>query len=123
MIQLKKLKRNDKIGLFFFVAFVISTSLIYVLEERFDKDVWRNKSSTRHLMVDDLLESQLLKDKTKDEVVLLLGEPDSILSKDKDVFLYLLGNPLTFFETKREQLIIVFEDGKVFKVSLAIELD
>ena len=94
---------------------------MYLFEERFDKNEWRNSSSKRHQMVDDVIESQMLLGKTKDEVIFLLGEPNSSISEEKDFFLYLLGNPPSFFQPKREQLLIVFEDEKVFKVSLAIE--
>ncbi|WP_431133594.1 hypothetical protein [Psychroserpens mesophilus] len=118
---ISRLKRNDKIGLFFFIAFVLSTSLIYLFEERFDKNVWISSPSKRHQMVDDVIESQMLIGKTKDEVIFMLGEPNSSVSKEKDVFLYRLGQAPSFFESKREQLLIVFENGKVFKVALAIE--
>ena len=120
-MQLRKLKRNDKIGLFFFIAFVLSTSLIYLFEERFDRDVWISQPSKRHKMVDDVIESQLLSGKTKDEVILLLGEPNSSSSSEKDIFLYRLGKAPSFIESKREQLLIVFENERVLKASLAIE--
>jgi outer membrane protein assembly factor BamE (lipoprotein component of BamABCDE complex) len=120
-MNLLKLKRNDKIGLFLFAAFVITTSLIYLFEDRFDKNQWRSNPARRYQMVDDIIESQMLKDKTKDEVLLLLGEPNSSASAEKEVFLYRLGNPPTFFDSKREQLLIVFEDGKVFKVATTLE--
>lgn len=116
-----KLKRNDKIGLFFFVAFVLSTSLIYLFEERFDKNQWRANPSRRYQMVDDLIESQLLIGKTKDDVILLLGEPYSSIASGNDVFLYRLGKPPSFFESKREQLLIAFEVGIVFKVAITLE--
>jgi hypothetical protein len=120
-MNLFKLKRNDKIGLFLFAAFVITTSLIYLFEERFDKHEWRRDPARRYQMVDDVIESQMLMDKSKNEVIELLGEPNSSVSAEKDVFLYRLGNPPTFFESKREQLLIVFEDGKVYKVATTLE--
>jgi hypothetical protein len=116
-----KLKRNDKIGLFLFTAFIITTSLIYVFEERFDKHQWRSEPSRRYQMVDDLIESQLLIGKTKNEVILLLGDPDSSISSGNDVFLYRLGKPPSFFESKREQLLVAFEVGTVFKVATTLE--
>jgi len=119
-MQLRKLKRNDKIGLFFFAAFVISTSLIYLLEERFDQDLWSTQPSKRHKMVDDVIESQLLIGKTKDEVIFLLGEPNSSISADKDVFLYRLGQAPSFIKSQREQLLVAFEDDKVLKVALTL---
>ncbi|WCO01403.1 hypothetical protein [Psychroserpens ponticola] len=121
MVQLKKLKRNDKIGLFFFVAFVLSTSLIYLFEERFDKNVWSTQPSKRHQMVDHIIESQMLLDKTKDEVLFLLGEPNSSFSEEKYIFLYRLGQAPSFFESNREQLLVAFKNNRVYKVSLATE--
>lgn len=118
---ISRLKRNDKIGLFFFVAFVISTSLIYLFEERFDKNKWSTSPSQRHQMVDDVIESQMLLGKTKDEVIFILGEPNSSVSNEKDVFLYRLGQAPSFIESKREQLLIAFENNKVYKVTLATE--
>ncbi|MFD2822832.1 hypothetical protein ACFS5M_04065 [Lacinutrix iliipiscaria] len=121
MYVLSRLKRKDKIGLFFFVAFAISTSLIYLFEERFDKDLWRSSPSSRYKMVDDIIESQLLMGKTEDEVLFLLGKPNSMISKDSNSFLYKLGNEPSFIKSKKEQLLIVFKNGKVTKVTIAIE--
>lgn len=120
-MQLLRLKRHDKIGLFFFVALIISTSLIWLFEERFDKNKWSTEPSKRHQMVDDLIESQLLIDKTKDEVIILLGEPNSSISAEKDVFLYRLGQAPSFIKSQREQLLVVFENDKVLKVALTLE--
>ena len=118
---LLRLKRNDKIGLFFFVAFIISTSLIWLFEERFKRQQWRSEPARRYKMVDDLIESQLLIDKTKDEVIVILGKPNSISTIEKDVFAYRLGEQPSFFEASREQLIVIFVNQKVEKVTLAQE--
>lgn len=116
-----KLKRNDKIGLFFFVAFIMSSSLIWLFEERFSKEQWRGQPTQRYKMVDDIIESQLLISKTKDEVIVLLGKPNSSSSIEKDIFLYRLGKPPSFFEAKREQLLIIFVNQRVNEVTLATE--
>ena len=116
-----ELKRYDKIGLFFFAACIIGTSLIWLFEERFDSDNWQNQPTMRYKMVDDIVEQKLLLGKTKDEVIVLLGEPNSKTSEGKAVFLYNLGRPPSFFKTKREQLLIVFANQKVEKVAIAIE--
>ena len=116
-----RLKRNDKIGLFFFVAFVISMSLIWLFEERFDKNRWKTEPSKRYVMVDDVIESQLLIGKTKDEVILLLGQPNSSASLEKDLFLYRIGQPPSFFDSKEVQLLIVFDKNLVIQVSEAEE--
>ncbi len=118
---LSRLKRNDKIGLFFFVAFVTSMSLLWFFEERYDKAAWLSTPSERYKMVDDIIESQLLMRKSKAEVIELLGQPDTTLSQPEDGFIYRLGTPPSFFDDKPEQLLIIFELGSVSKVTLALE--
>lgn len=116
-----ELKRIDKIGFFFFGAFIIGTSLIWLFEERFDSDNWHNQPTMRYKMVDDIVEQKLLLGKTKEQIIVLLGEPNSSTSKGKDIFLYNLGRPPSFFKTKREQLLVVFTDQKVVKVAITLE--
>ena len=116
-----ELKRIDKIGLFFFAAFIIGTSLIWLFEERFDSDNWHNQPTMRYKMVDDIIEQKVLLGKSKDEVIILLGEPSSRTSEGKDIFLYSLGRPPSFFKTKREQLLIVFTNQIVEKVAITME--
>ena len=116
-----KLKRNDKIGLFFFVAFIISTSLIWLFEERFDQEQWRSNPQQRYKMADDLIESQLLIGKTKAEVISILGYSGFHVDSNQDILTYSLGEQPSFFETEKEYLLIVFINGKVKEVSLAVE--
>ena len=112
-----RLKRNDQIGLFFFVAFILSSSLIWFFEERFDKDIWRIERATRYKLVDDIIKNQLLIGKTKDEVVGLLGEPTSKVNLEQESFIYRLGRPPSFFEPKEELLLIIFINQKVIEVT------
>jgi len=72
-------------------------------------------------MVDDILEQKFLIGKTKDEIIVLLGKPSLRSSSGKDIFLYRLGEPPSFFESKKEQLVIVFKNEKAVKISVAIE--
>lgn len=116
-----RLKRNDKIGLFFFIAFVISSSLIWLFEERFNEDQWAINPSQRYKMVDDLIESQILIKRSKAEVKDILGEPSSQSNHDKDIFVYNIGKQPSFFENRREHLLIIFEQQKVDEVTLAFE--
>jgi hypothetical protein len=111
-----KFKRNDNIGAIFFVAFVLGTSLIYQFEERFNQKDWHNDPTQRHKLVDDLLDRELLKGKTKTEVISFLGQPNSKDSLGKDIFLYNLGSPPSFTKSAPEQLLVVFENQKVLKV-------
>ena len=111
-----KLKRNDIIGLFFFTAFVISTSLIYQFEERFDQERWRSQPAMRYKMADDIIEKQLLIGKSKDEVILLLGQPTSSFI-EKNLFFYRIGKPPSFSDSKAVQLLILFDKNLVIKVT------
>ena len=110
-------KRNDKIGFIFFIAFVLSTSLIYQFEERFDQERWQTQPGMRYKMADDIIEKQLLIGKTKREVIDMLGASYATTSLGKDVLVYRLGRPPSFSESKSEQLLVVFEDQKAIKVS------
>ncbi len=112
-----QLKRNDKIGLLFFIAFVLGTSLIYQFEERFDENLWRSEPTRRYKLSDDIIESQLLFGKTKVEVIALLGEPYSTLSLNQESFIYRLGKPPSFLEPKMELLVIIFINQKVIEVT------
>ena len=116
-----KLKRIHKIGLFFLTVLIISWSLLKLFEVPFDKELWRNNPTERYEMVDDLIESQLLISKTKDEVRMLLGDPYSSSNIQKDIFIYKLGDQPSFFKSRREHLLIIFVKQKVVKVTLAQE--
>ena len=116
-----RLKRNDKIGLFFFVAFIISSSLIWLFEERFTQEQWRTNPSQRYKLVDNLIESQLLIGKSKDEVIVLLGEPYSKSNVKEDIFIYRLGKQPSFFNSRKEHLLIIFVNQQVDEVTLALE--
>lgn len=116
-----KLKRIHKIGLFFLVALMLSLLLLGLFEKRFDEVEWKNLPTQRYEMVDNLIESQVLNNMTKTEVIGLLGKPSSRSVIEKDIFLYKLGTSPSFFKSQTEQLLIVFVNQKVDKVTLAIE--
>jgi hypothetical protein len=117
--KLKKLKvkRNDQIGAFFFLAFVIGTSLIWLFEERFTKEHWKAYPQKRYKMADEIIENKLIIGKTKQEIVLLLGNNmRSSNANRKEQLVYPLGTPPSFFEEKQSKLVISFEAGYVVEV-------
>lgn len=116
-----KLKRFEKIVLVFFLAFAIGMSLIWLFEERFSKEKWKAEPTRRYKMVDDLIESQILKGKSKEEVILMLGYPNLRSDNDNDVFAYSLGVPPSFFKSKREKLLVIFSKEIVKDVTLVID--
>lgn len=109
-----KLKSNDQIGLIFFVAFVVGTTLIYQFEERFNQEAWSDNPANRHKLVDDLLDRELLIGKSKTEVIELLGKPIRSGSTEHYIFLYDLGRAPSFSQSEPQQLQIIFKDETVF---------
>ncbi|SHG95633.1 hypothetical protein [Winogradskyella jejuensis] len=116
-----RLKRKDQIGFTFFLAFVISTSLIWFFEERFNQEIWHTTPEKRYEMLDDILENKFLVGKTKTEVISILGEPDKNLISEGDFFVYDLGKPPSFFDSEPQYLLVTFENEKVVKLSKAID--
>ncbi len=114
-------KRILRIGLFFLAVFVISYGLLWLFEKRFDKTQWESDPMHRYQMVDDLIESQLLMRKSKPEVIAILGEPTSSSNEEKDIFVYNIGDPPSFFNSRKEHLLIIFVNQKVDEVTLAYE--
>jgi len=116
-----RLDRKNTIGLIFFLAFVISMSLIFQFEERFTIENWKSNYTTRYKMVDDLIESQFLIGKPKSEVFEILGQPDSQSNAKKDAFIYDIGDPPSFFSSQKEYLLIIFKNEQVEEVTLAVD--
>lgn len=116
-----RLKRKDQIGLFFFLSFVVSTSLIWFFEERFNQEIWLTDVGERYKMLDDILENKFFIGKTKQEVIGLLGEPDADSKLGDNFYVYRLGEPPSFFDSKPEYLLVAFENEKVIKLSKAID--
>lgn len=112
------LRNNQKnqIGLILFSAFVISTSLFYLFEERFNEDQWRHKYASRYKMADNIIDSELFINKTQDEVLNKLGEPDEYNPEGNAYFIYYLGIKPSFFKSKHTQLKLTFENNRVIKV-------
>ena len=84
-----KLKRNDKIGLVFFLAFIISMSLVWLFEERFDQEQWRSNPGKRYKMAKNIIEQDLLDNKSKEEVIQILGEPVTAEFSDNNILISL----------------------------------
>jgi len=109
----------NQIGLILFSAFVIATSLHFFFENRFTEEQWKTNPMTRHKMVDNLIDDGILMDKSKDDVINVLGQPTWILKSDKDIMLYELGLAPNRDDNQVEHLYIQFINDKVYNVSLA----
>jgi len=108
----------NQIGLILFSAFIISTSLHFVFEERFTEEQWKTRPMTRHKIVDDLIDSHVLLNKSKPDVIKSLGQPSFTITKD--IMLYELGLAPQFNSNQVEHLYIEFSDETVSKVSLTL---
>ena len=112
-----KVSKVDQIGAFLFVALILSASLLWLFEERFTKEHWQSYPQKRYKMADEIVDNKLLIGKSKQEVILLLGNTvRSLKVDDGEHLIYPLGTPPSFFETKKEKLVIIFEESRVVKV-------
>ena len=110
------LKKYDKVLFVFFGAALIASFLIWTFEERFDQDDWESNTEKRYQMADDIIDSDMLIGKNKDDIIELLGSPYKSNFFGKDNIAYRLGRPPSFSESKRTILIIDFELGHAVQV-------
>jgi len=113
-----KLKRLYVISAILFLAFLISTLLFQLFEKPFNTQDWKNHPNDRHEMVTDLIESKILLSSTDRDILNVLGEPNRRIDAQTSAFVYNLGKIPSFFESKENQLLIIFQNGEVIKVSL-----
>ena len=110
------LKKYDKVLFVFFGAALIASFLIWAFEERFDEQSWRANPAMRYKMVDDIIDSDLLIGKSKNDVIQLLGPSNDNNNYGKDNLVYKLGKPPSFSEPKVSRLIVIIELGYVNEV-------
>ena len=115
------LKKHDTVLFVFFAAALIGSFLIWTFEEQFDEKGWSANPSMRYQMADDIIDSDLLIRKSKDDIINLLGLPYDTNLFGKDNFVYKLGKPPSFSEPKVALLIIVFELDRAVEVIESIE--
>jgi nitrogen fixation-related uncharacterized protein len=105
-----------KVVTIFVIAIIISVFLISVNEQQFNQTDWRNNPTERYKMSKDIIESKFLVGKSKQDVILLLGEPKVSNFEGKDHSIYSLGKAPSFFESKDENLVVIYENDSVSKV-------
>lgn len=111
-----KLKQSDKIGFILFFAFVLGTTLIYQFEERFSEDLWKDQPTARYKLADDIIERDVLIDKTKKEIVAMLGLPNDYSLEGNVFFSYYLGEKPSFSDSEKRYLILNFTNDRVVEV-------
>ncbi len=95
-----------------FIFCVISGSSLVIFDSYysdFTPEKWENRPSVRNRMIDDLKESHKLMELNKEQVVLLLGEPDE--RKENDNLFY-------YYYDCYGKISIFFKNNKVASVEL-----
>ncbi|NRD19097.1 hypothetical protein HNV08_03480 [Winogradskyella eckloniae] len=108
----------NQVGLILFISFVISSSLIYVFENRFTTNAWKQNPMQRYRLVEDLIDRELLKNNSRQEVISKLGTPKILGTSTNDQYNYYIGTGLTVNSNKTAMLSVFFENNKVTKVML-----
>ncbi len=118
LVRVPKWRQIDEVGLALFAAFIIATTLFYFNQWQLNEEDWKRAPGSRHEIVDDLIDSNILSSKSKQEVITVLGEPYPYVNRNSDTLVYNLGKPPSFFEETQERLQITFEKGIVKSVSV-----
>lgn len=90
----------------------------------FDSSSWQGSPSLRYEMSDDLLASQELIGRSKDDVTMLLGNyewlswNDAIHGKDSNYWNYGLGIEPGAMNDQKDNMLVVFKNNRVVKVNL-----
>jgi hypothetical protein len=87
-------------------------------KRHFDKQKWDTNIETRYEMSKNIIKSNMLIGKTKEEVIELLGDEytDHCSSCDIQLIIYYLGCVPRLFNIDPDHLEIHFKDGKAVKV-------
>lgn len=89
-------------------------SISYYPMADFNKQAWNENREERYKMSNDIIKSEMLIGKTKEEVIMLLG--DDYYSYDESHIAYDIGFVPGLFKIDPDVLDIYFEKGKVIKV-------
>lgn len=90
-------------------------AMFYEPTKDFNKEQWIADKSKRYEMRDNLVESELLKNKTKEEILGILGPP-AARADSVNVWDYDLGTSQAGFGWQFNNLIITFDNDRVTKV-------
>ena len=103
---------------FSFITFLYGSP--FETQKSFDQQAWHSKADTRFRMQDDIVNKEILKNKNKEQIIDLLGEPDQ---KDaSDLWIYNTGVSTSGFPTFYS-LKLEFENEQVTKVEKIKHVD
>mgnify|MGYP001403698279 CR=1 FL=1 len=88
--------------------------LFYEPQYDFEREPWFANKHSRFEMRDNIIESEILKGKTKSEIIEFIGKPDS--ADSTDVWKYELGTSGFGFGWQFNSLELRFKNGKVSEV-------
>ena len=89
-------------------------SISYYPTSDFDKDEWNSNVEERFIMSEDIIESEILIDKTREEVIEILG--NNFITNNESKITYELGHVPGLFNIDPDYLDIKLENGKVISV-------
>lgn len=99
--------------LYLAILFVVLFVYAYYPKEAFNRLEWINNPQERYEMSENIIESNMLIGKSKDEVIKLLGSDYSV---SNDSIYYYIGMLPGLFRLEPDILDIYFEGGKVVRV-------
>ncbi len=90
-------------------------SISYYPTSDFDKNEWNSNVEERFEMSEDIIESEILIDKTREEVIEMLG--NDFITNNESKITYELGHVPGLFNIDPDYLDIKLENGKVISVN------
>lgn len=90
-------------------------SISYYPASNFDKNEWDSNVEERFKMSEDIIESEILIGKTREEVIQMLG--NDFISNNESKITYELGHVPGLFNIDPDYLDIKLENGKVISVN------
>jgi len=97
--------------LYFGLVTALFNYLFYEPQYDFDREKWFADKHSRFEMRDDIVDSEILKGKSKPEIVEFIGDPE--FNDSTDVWTYVLGISGAGFGWQFNSLELTFEKGKV----------
>lgn len=98
------------------LATVISYFLLDANEKQFNQSTWNNFPTERYKMSKNVIESNMLIGKTKNDVITLLGDAETSNLQGKEHLIFNLGKPPSFFDSNEAKLVVIFENNLTTKV-------